>query len=160
VRPFQLATAVAFIALAAVVMFDTRAGALVDRTGRSPGGIGAGFYPFWAAAVLGFGGLVVGYQTLSGRLSSASVFAERDGILSVFKLVGPMIVATAALAWLGLYVVMGLYMAYFARVIGGYRWYWVALIAVVFPFAIYLAFEVGFRVRLPKSVFYVQGLPF
>jgi hypothetical protein len=160
VRRYQLATALAFVALGVVVMFDTRAGALVDRTGRAPGGIGAGFYPFWSAAVLALGGLIVAYQTLTGRYAAGELFASRDGILAVGKLVAPMVLATAALMWLGLYVVMGLYMAFFARFIGHYRWYWVALIAVAFPVAIYLAFEMGFRVRLPKSIFYVQGLPF
>jgi len=33
-------------------MIDSRAGALVDRTGTQPGGIGAGFYPFWSAAIV------------------------------------------------------------------------------------------------------------
>jgi hypothetical protein len=160
VRRYQLLTAVAFCVLAAVVMFDTRAGALVDRTGRAPGGIGAGFYPFWAAAVLGAGGLLVAYQAVASRLATSGTFASRDGVVAVVKLVGPMLVATAALMYLGLYLVMGLYMAYFARVIGRYRWHWVAVIGVAFPLAIYLAFELGFRVRLPKSIYYVQGLPF
>ena len=159
-RRFQIATALAFVALAVVVMVDTRTGALVDTSGRAPGGIGGGFYPFWAAAVLGLGGLLVAYQTVTGRIMFSGAFAEREGILSIAKLVIPMMVATFALIWLGLYVVMGVYMAFFARFIGHYAWRWVALIGIAFPIAIYLAFEVGFRVRLPKSIFYVQGLPF
>ena len=51
-RPYQVATAAAFALLAAVAMIDSRAGALVDRTGTQPGGIGAGFYPFWSAAIV------------------------------------------------------------------------------------------------------------
>jgi putative tricarboxylic transport membrane protein len=159
VRRVHLTTAIAFVALAAVVMFDTRAGALIDRTGRSPGGIGAGFYPFWAAAFLGVGALVLVYQSVRALRTADGPFAERQGLLAVVKLVIPVVVATAGLVWLGLYLITGLYMGFFARFIGRYGWHWVALIALAVPTLIYLIFELGFRVRLPKSVFYVQGFP-
>lgn len=45
--------------------------------------------------------------------------------------------------------------------IGRYKIWWVALIAIAVPLAIYLAFELGFRVTLPKSFLYDSGiLPF
>jgi tripartite tricarboxylate transporter TctB family protein len=62
---------------------------------------------------------------------------------------------------LGFYVATGLYMGGFAWWIGRYKIWWVALIAVLFPIVIYLAFEIGFRVTLPKSFLYDLGaLPF
>jgi putative tricarboxylic transport membrane protein len=158
VRRFQVATAVAFVVLAAIVMFDTRAGAMVDRSGRAPGGIGAGFYPFWAAAVLGLGGLVTAYQYARTPLPLGP-FAQREGMLAVAKLVVPIIVATVGLVWFGFYIVSGLYMGYFARFIGRYAWHTVLLIALAVPTVIYIVFELGFRVRLPKSTFYVLGFP-
>jgi putative tricarboxylic transport membrane protein len=160
VRPYQLATAAAFVAVAAVAMFDSRKYALIDTSGRSPGGIGAGFYPFWAAAVMGLAGLVVIYRAMRIEPSRPGVFNGREGVAAVLKLVCPMLAATAAIVWLGFYLVTGLYMGFFARFIGRYGWAWVALIAVAFPTAIYLVFELGFRVRLPKSMFYELGLPF
>jgi hypothetical protein len=51
-------------------------------------------------------------------------------------------------------------MGFFARYFGRYRWLWVAVIAVAFPAAAYLAFEMGFRVRLPKSALYELGFLF
>ena len=38
--------------VAAVAMIDSRAGAMVDTTGREPGGVGAGFYPFWSLSLI------------------------------------------------------------------------------------------------------------
>jgi hypothetical protein len=73
---------------------------------------------------------------------------------AVLMLVVPMAVAVMSLAHLGLYLVTALYMGFFARMIGQYRWRWVALIAVSVPLAVYLAFELGFRVGLPKSFLY------
>jgi putative tricarboxylic transport membrane protein len=157
VRAHELLTGAALLAIAAVAMFDSRATALVDTTGRFPGGIGPGFYPFWAAAVMGAAGLVVVYQAARTTQSSSPVFEGREAVVSVVKLVGPMLLATAALAWLGFYLVSGLYVGFFARYIGRYRWLWVALIALAFPTAVYLAFELGFRVRLPKSGLYGLG---
>ncbi len=158
-RQAEAITAAMFVAIAAVAMFDTRAGALIDTTGRAPGGIGAGFYPFWASAILLAGGLVVLSQAVTAPLPGR-VFQSRVAVSAITKLVAPMLVATAALAWLGLYLVSGLYMAFFARFIGRYRWIWVVVLALAFPTAIYLTFELAFRVRLPKSSLYVLGLPF
>jgi putative tricarboxylic transport membrane protein len=159
VQVSQRATAAALVAVAAIAMFDSRASALFDTSGRAPGGIGPGFYPFWAAAVMAVGGLIVIFRTSRAEASTGAVFENREAISSLFKLVGPMLLATAAMVWLGFYLVTCLYMGFFARYIGHYRWHWVAFIAVVVPTVIYLVFELGFRVRLPKSTLYDLGFP-
>ena len=160
-RPYQVATAVTFVIVAAVAMVDSRAGALVDRTGTEPGGIGAGFYPFWSAALIFTCAALVAHRAWRSPVSGPPAFEGRDSVIAVLKLTIPMIVATVAILWLGLYIVGGLYMAFFARFIGRYRWPWVVLSAAVVPLAIYLSFEVGFRVSLPKSFLYdLAVLPF
>jgi len=160
-RPYQVATAVTFVFLAAVAMVDSRAGALVDRTGTEPGGIGAGFYPFWSAALIFVCAAVVAYRAWRSPASGPPAFEGRDSVIAVLKLTIPMIVASVAILWLGFYVVGGLYMAFFAQWIGRYRWPWVVLSAVIMPVMVYLAFEIGFRVSLPKSFLYDAGiLPF
>ena len=157
----DLATAAALVAIAAVAMIDSRSSALIDTTGKYPGGIGPGFYPFWAAAVMGGAGLIVMYRAILRRgASSTPVFENRAAVMAVAKVVGPMVLATAALTWLGFYVASCLYMGFFARYIGRYRWLWVAVIALSFPVLTYLAFELGFRVRLPKSSLYELGFLF
>ncbi|MDP9264849.1 MAG: tripartite tricarboxylate transporter TctB family protein [Chloroflexota bacterium] len=159
-RPYQVGTAAFFIALAAAAMLDTRKGALVDTTGTAPGGIGAGFYPFWSAALIAVAGVIVAYVSLARPQPAQGVFRGRESVVSVLKLIVPMVVATTSIIWLGFYLVTGLYMGFFARFFGHYRWIWVAVITLAFPLAIYAAFELGFRVSLPKSIFYNFGLPF
>jgi putative tricarboxylic transport membrane protein len=144
--------------VAAVAMIDSRAGALVDTTGTQPGGIGAGFYPFWSAFVVFVCAGVVGYKSWRSDVVGPAVYEGREGIFAVLKLVVPMIVAVFAILWLGFYVVSGLYMGFFARWIGKYNWVWVAALTVGMPAAIYAAFELGFRVSLPKSFLYSAGL--
>ncbi len=147
--------------VAAVAMFDSRAGALIDRSGTEPGGIGAGFYPFWSATVVLVCAGVVGYTAWSTHTPGPSAFAGRESVVSVLKLIVPMLVATTAILWLGFYIVSGLYMGLFARWIGRYNWLWVLLLTVGMPAAIYAVFELGFRVSLPKSFLYgLDVLPF
>jgi len=160
-RPYQVATAAAFAVLAAVAMIDSRAGALVDRTGTQPGGIGAGFYPFWSATLVFLCACYVGYRAWVTPMPGTAAFENRAAVFAALKLIVPMVVATIAITWLGFYIVTGLYMGLFARWIGRYRWIWVIVITVVVPAAIYATFEVGFRVTLPKSFFYdLEILPF
>jgi hypothetical protein len=144
--------------LAAVAMFDSRAGALVDRTGTQPGGIGAGFYPFWSATLVFVCAAFIGYRAWLTPQPGTAAFEDRAALVSALKLIVPMLVATAAITWLGFYIVTGLYMGLFARWIGRYRWIWVAVITIAMPAAIYATFELGFRVTLPKSVLYDAGL--
>jgi len=160
-RPYQVATAAAFALLAAVAMIDSRAGALVDRTGTQPGGIGAGFYPFWSAALVFACASYIGYRAWVTPQPGTAAFEDRDALFAALKLIIPMLIATAVIPWLGFYFVTALYMGLFARWIGHYRWIWVVVIAVIVPVAIYATFEIGFRVALPKSFLYDLGvLPF
>jgi putative tricarboxylic transport membrane protein len=147
------------ILIAAVAMFDSRASALPDSTGKFPGGLGPGFYPFWSAAMIAGAALVVIYRWYGSVDTGEGVFAKREAWTAPLKIALPMIVAVGLIEWIGFYFVTGLYMGFFARFIGRYKWIWVLLIAIVFPALIYLSFEKGFRVFLPKSIFYEQGFP-
>jgi hypothetical protein len=149
------------ILIAAVAMFDSRASALPETTiGRYPGGLGPGFYPFWSAALIAGAAVVVAYSWYRRTNTGPGIFDKREAWTAPLKIAVPMIVAVAFIEWLGFYIVTGLYMAFFAWFIGRYRWFWVVAVAIVFPVVIYLSFERGFRVFLPKSVFYEQGFPF
>ena len=147
------------IVIAAVAMFDSRASALPDPTGTFPGGLGPGFYPFWSAAMIAGAALFVIFRSRVVAGDAQGVFAKRESWVAPLKIALPMLIAVGLIEWLGFYVVTALYMGFFARFIGSYRWLWVVVIAIVFPLVIYLAFERGFRVSLPKSIFYEQGFP-
>lgn len=148
------------IMIAAVAMYDSRASALPDPTGTFPGGLGPGFYPFWSAAMIAGAALIVIFRSQAIAGDAQGVFAKRESWVAPLKIALPMVVAVALIEWLGFYIVTGAYMGFFARYIGGYRWYWVLAIAILIPLVIFLAFERGFRVSLPKSFLYEQGFPF
>jgi hypothetical protein len=50
-------------------------------------------------------------------------------------------------------------MGFFAAYLGRYRIQWIVASAAITPLAIFLIFEVAFRLLLPKSIFY-PGIPF
>ena len=153
-----MGTAAAIALIAAVAMFDSRA-AWSPVRGTAPGDVGASWYPFWTAAVMGLAAVGVAYRALVLPQPKAGVFASRASVVAVLNLVLPMFVYALSFQWLGFYLATGVYMGFFAAYLGRYRFYWIIASAVITPLTIFLLFEVGFRLLLPKSIFY-PGIPF
>jgi len=158
VRPYQVGTAAAIVLIAAVAMFDSR-GVFTTLPGTSPGDVGPSWYPFWAAALMGLAAIVVGYRAMVTPQPAQGAFATRESVTSVLKLVLPMFVYAFSFKWLGFYLATVVYMGFFAAYLGRYKWWGILAAAVLTPVAIYLLFEVAFRLILPKSIFYTMGFP-
>lgn len=151
----ELATAATLVLVAAVAMIDT-----FRTSGWVEAGPASGWYPFWSAAALG-GSALVALGTSLTRPAGAGVFSAAEGAGPLLRVAAPMIAVAIAIPWLGFYVTSGLYMGGFARWQGRYSWLVTALLALILPLALYLSFEQGFRVPLPKSILYQLGiLPF
>jgi len=169
-----VATAAAIVLIAAVAMFDSRA-AFSPSAGTAPGDVGSRWYPFWTATLMGIAAIVVAYRAFTTPQAAEGIFAGRESIFSVLKLAVPMLLYATLIGgvgWkddatdvtytvippLGFYLATALYMGGFAWWLGRYKVWWVALIAVAVPFVIFAAFELGFRVSLPKSFLYDRGI--
>jgi uncharacterized membrane protein len=156
-------------------MFDSRA-AFSPSAGTQVGDVGARWYPFWAATIMGIASVVVAYRALTTPQGPQAAFEGARSVIAVLKIAVPMLLYALlidGIGWrttdftytivppLGFYVATALYMGLFAWWLGRYKIWWVAFISVAFPLVIFLAFEVGFRVTLPKSFLYGNGvLPF
>jgi len=158
VRPYQVGTAAAIVLIAAAAMFDSRA-AFAPVEGTAKGDVGASWYPFWTAAVMGIAAAISGFRALTLPQPKEGIFESRSSVAAVLNLVIPMVAYALSFTWLGFYLATALYMGLFAAYLGRYRWYWTLASGVLTPLAIYLMFEVGFKLLLPKSVFY-PGIPF
>ena len=153
-------TAAVLIGIAAVAMFDTRNGALPDASGGAPGGLTGGWYPFWSAALAVVTLGVVVYRTARGPAGAPALYTDRASAMNVLRLAVPMLVLVVLMdKLLGVYLAGGIYLAYFGRVVGSYRWPWVIASAVLIPVLLYFVFEQFFHVALPKSILYVRGFP-
>jgi len=172
VRPYQVATAAAIVLIAAVAMFDSRA-AFSPSAGTAPGDVGSRWYPFWAATIMGIAAVVVGYRALATLQPVEGAFEGRRSVFAVLKIALPMLAYALLIGGIGFrttdftyrivpafgfYLATAIYMGLFAWWLGRYRIWWVAAIAVAFPIVIFLVFEIGFRVSLPKSFLYTAGL--
>jgi len=158
VKPYQVGTAAAIVLIAAVAMFDSRS-VFGAQLGSSPGDVGPSWYPFWAAALMGGAAVFVGYRAFVGVQSAEGVFNGRESVFSVLKLVIPMVAYAASFQWLGFYLATAAYMGFFSAFLGKYKWWAVLAAAIITPLTIYLLFEVGFKLLLPKSIFYKSGFP-
>ncbi len=148
------------MAVAAVAMFDSRAHALPEDVQLSPGGLGPGFYPFWAAALISIAGIVVIIRALRGP-QGAAPFESRENVYDVLRVIVPTVVAAIALFWLGFYIVTAVYVAFFMWYVGKYKIWWDIPVGIALAVLFYVTFEQGFRVALPKSLLYTAGiLPF
>ena len=174
-RPYQVVTAAAIVLIAAVAMFDSRA-AFSPSAGTSSGDVGARWYPFWAATIMGIASVIVAYRALTTPQAAEGVFQGSMSVFAVLKLAVPMLVYALLIGGInwrttdftytvippfGFYLATALYMGLFAWWLGRYKIWWVAAISAIFPVVIFAIFEIGFRVTLPKSFLYTSGvLPF
>ena len=157
-RPYQVGTAAAIVLIAAVAMFDSR-NVFTSLPGTSPGDVGPSWYPFWAAALMGAAAVGIAVRFATTPQPAEGVFAGRESVFAVLKLVIPMVAYAASFQWLGFYLATGAFMGFFAAYLGKYKPYVVLASAIITPLAIYVLFEIGFKLVLPKSIFYKSGFP-
>lgn len=126
-------------------------------SGWDSSGPASGWYPFWSAAALGAAGLMVMVDSVRTP-AQGGVFTSAQGAMDFSRVALPMVAVAASIPWLGFYIASGLYIGGFARWQGRYPWVAVGALALGIPLTLYLSFELGFRVPLPKSLFYQQGI--
>ena len=86
--------------IAAVAMFDSRA-AFSPSAGTQVGDVGARWYPFWAAAIMGVASVVVGYRALTTPQGTEGAFEGARSLFAVLKLAVPMLVYALLIAGVG-----------------------------------------------------------
>ncbi|WP_270936196.1 tripartite tricarboxylate transporter TctB family protein [Falsiroseomonas oryzae] len=125
------------------------AGALQHDVGWGPTGPGAGYFP------LRIGLLLVGVALLLALTHAlagvAGRFAEPGAMRRVGALLLPTVVFGAAIAPLGAYVPMTLYLLWMARVQARARWPVALAVALGTPAAFFLLFETWLTVPLAKG---------
>ena len=94
-RPYQIGTAAAIVLIAAVAMFDRRD---IFRfvVGTAPGDVGASWYPFWAAGIMGLAAVGIAIRAATTPQPTEGAFTGRESVLAVVRLVVPMILYAAS----------------------------------------------------------------
>lgn len=149
IRRFHMELVVAgLICLAGAV---TALGSLELGVGWSESGPEPGYFPFYIGMLLALLGLYNGAYALIAKRGDRENFVERRHVIRLARFVGPMVAFVVVTILFGLYVGAALYLLYTAWRQGNYRPHLAALLGVGFAAALFVVFEVLFKVPLLKG---------
>lgn len=144
-RNAEVGMALAAAGFGGVVVF----GALQHDSGWGPTGPGAGYFPLRIGLLLiGVASLLVLRQALAGMPGR---FAEPGAMRRVATLFVPTLIFGTAIAPLGAYLPMMLYLLWMARRTARASWQVSLLIAIAMPIGFFLMFEIWLGVPLAKG---------
>lgn len=146
VRWPELLVALGFMAVAAVVMFDSRR----VGAGWADDGPQSGYFPFYIGLAMFAAGAWTAWVQLA-RWRRFELFAERAQIRSVLTVLWPMAVYVALIPAVGIYLASMALIAFFMRRHGRHGLVLTAAVAAGVPMAFFAVFERWFLVPLPKG---------
>ncbi len=149
-RSVEVATALVIALLGLLVAWDSQ------RMGASWGDQGpeAGFFPFYIGSFLvlsGLGTVVYAFFSDAGKKAAHEPFVRRGQFKAVLRVFVPTVVYVVLMQFIGLYAAMGIYIAAFMMINGGYGVLKAVAFAAVFPVVVFVLFETWFLVPLPKG---------
>ncbi len=109
----------------------------------------AGFFPFYVGIAIVVASVINLWN--AQRDDDGRLFAEWGQLRQVMSVVVPTAIYVGAMPFIGLYVASTVFIAWFMRWLGGYRWLTTIAVAVGMPVVTYLVFERWFLVPLPKG---------
>ena len=147
VRTAEIVVAGIFIALGAIVIFDSL------RLGASWGADGpqAGYFPFYVGVIICIASAVTLVQAIIMPREKSGSFVDVQALKAVMSVLVPAAVYVSLIGWIGIYVASALFVAVFMRWLGKYPWWKVAAVSIGNSVVFFLIFERWFLVPLPKG---------
>jgi putative tricarboxylic transport membrane protein len=147
VRAAEIVVAAGFVALGAIVIFDSvRLG-----IGWQEDGPRAGYFPFYIGVIICVSALINLVAGLVASGDKGRAFVEVGQLKLVLSVLVPTAAYVGLIGWLGIYVASAVFVALFMRWLGKYPWWKVAAVSVGNSVAFFLIFEVWFKIPLPKG---------
>ncbi|MGA8392732.1 MAG: tripartite tricarboxylate transporter TctB family protein [Burkholderiaceae bacterium] len=144
-RTLEIITAIAFMLLGSVVMWDAqRIGA-----GWTDEGPQSGYFPFYIGLLMNGASLINLLKAL--RANREIPFVSRTEIRLVLAIFLPSVVYVAAMQWVGLYVASAIFIAVFMRWQGKFSVLKSGLTGVIVSVILFGMFEIWFKVPLIKG---------
>ena len=109
----------------------------------------AGFFPFYIGLSIVAASAINLLSAL--RDNDDRLFAEWGQLRQVMSVVVPTAIYVGSMPFVGLYVASIIFIGWFMRWLGGYRWLPTVAVAFGMPIVTYLVFERWFLVPLPKG---------
>jgi hypothetical protein len=143
----EFAVAAGLFALGAIVIGDSVR--LGHRWGED--GPQAGYFPFYIGLLICIASVINGARAAMIPAAKDSGFVETGQLRLVLSVLLPSAVYAGLIGWLGIYVASIVFIAFFMRWLGKYRWLKIALVSVGNSVVFFLIFEVWFKLPLPKG---------
>jgi hypothetical protein len=147
VRTMDIVVAVILVAIGALVMWDSyRVGAAWAVDGPQ-----SGYFPFRVGLLIVLSALATLALSLFRGRGRNAAFVHRHQLKLVLQVLVPTIVFAVAIPFLGIYVAMAIFIAWFMWRQGKFGPTKIAPVAILVPIALFLMFEIWFLVPLPKG---------
>ena len=148
VKTAEFVVATLFLLLGALVIYDSlRLGVGWQEVhGPRPG-----YFPFYVGAVICVSAVINILRALTIRPERDRAFVGVAQLKLVLSVLVPTAIYAAAVGWIGIYVASTVFIAFFMRWLGKYPWWKLAAVSIGTSVAVYLFFEVWFKVPLPKG---------
>ena len=157
-RKAEIVIALLFIGIGIVCLYDA-----ISRLGISAVGTNgpeAGFIIFWLGMVqLLMAGIII-YQSWRRKKTEETFFISKEAAISTGYVTLTSFFFCLMMGLFGTYIAIFTYTLLFTWWLGKCRWYSIIALTVSLTLAIYFGFEQGLMIPLPKSPWYVLGLPF
>ena len=144
----EVVVATLFLLLGALVIYDSlRLGVGWQEVhGPRPG-----YFPFYVGAIICVSALINILRALTIRPERDRAFVGVAQLKLVLSVLIPTAIYAAVVGWIGIYVASTVFIAFFMRWLGKYPWWKLAAVSIGTSVAVYLFFEVWFKVPLPKG---------
>ena len=155
-RTMEIVVALVLLALSALVVYDSY------RLGSKWGNDGpqSGYFPFYIGLLLGVASLATLVRVFltqwrrDGKATAPpGLFVEWGQLKLVLSVLVPAVVYVLAVQLVGMYVASAVYIMLFMRWLGHYSWVKSAAIGFGVSAAIFVLFEIWFKVPLYKGVY-------
>lgn len=148
IRTAEIVVAVIFLGLGALVLYDS------VRLGFRWAGDGpeAGYFPFYIGLFICVSSLFTLGQVLFGKAGGGDrIFVEWEQLKLVLSVLVPAAFFVLGIQLIGIYVAAAAYIAVFMVWLGKYTWIKSALLGIAVSIAMFMMFEVWFKVPLFKG---------
>lgn len=143
-RLVEIVIAATLVCLALLVLWDS-----YGRGAGWDGGPQSGFFPARIAWIfLAVSGFLL-FQAF--RREGTETFVTWDQLKHVMRVFLPLAGYVALIDPLGIYLASIIFVIVFMAIVGGARWWSIALTAVIVPAIAFWVFEIQFQVPLPKG---------
>jgi len=146
-KTVELVVAAAILVLGLVVIMDSRR----IGAGWADEGPQAGYFPFYIGLLLCCASVWTLWRTLFSGKDATGVFVSHKKLRLVLSVFLPSLVYVAAIYFIGIYVASALFIGAFMYWHGRFPWIRIIPVSLLVPVAVFLLFEIWFRVPLPKG---------